>query len=148
MDYILKCLPTELVALIRTHNAQKIEEIRIRAGKPVILNLGNLELVLKYVITNVQIMGIFQTICNNSVYAYQNEIINGFITIPGGNRVGITGNIVITDGQVSNISHIYSLNFRISHQIDNSSNEVIRYIFDTKNNSIFNSLVVSPPRMW
>lgn len=145
MDFILKCLPQELVNQILSHNIKKIEEIRIRSGKPVLMYMGNIEVVLKYITTNSDITGIVQNVCNNSVYAYQNQITNGFITIPGGNRVGITGNVVINNGQVSNISYIYSLNFRISHQVENASSEVLRYILDTKNNTVYNSLIVSPP---
>lgn len=145
MEYILKCLPTQLAKLILEHNIQKLEEIRIRANKPVILKLGQVEIVLNYTITTNEIIGILQNICNNSIYTYQNQICNGFITLPGGNRVGIAGNVVIKDGQVSNISYIYSLNFRISHQINGASDNVLKYVLDTENNTIFNTLIVSPP---
>ena len=145
MEYILKCLPTQLAKLILEHNIQKLEEIRIRANKPVILKLGQVEIVLSYTITTNEIIGILQNICNNSIYTYQNQICNGFITLPGGNRVGIAGNVVIKDGQVSNISYIYSLNFRISHQINGASDNILKYVLDTENNTIFNTLIVSPP---
>ena len=145
MEYILKCLPIQLAKLILEHNIQKLEEIRIRANKPVILKLGQVEIVLNYTITTNEIIGILQNICNNSIYTYQNQICNGFITLPGGNRVGIAGNVVIKDGQVSNISYIYSLNFRISHQINGASDNILKYVLDTENNTIFNTLIVSPP---
>lgn len=145
MEYILKCLPTQLAKLILEHNIQKLEEIRIRANKPVILKLGQVEIVSNYTITTNEIIGILQNICNNSIYTYQNQICNGFITLPGGNRVGIAGNVVIKDGQVSNISYIYSLNFRISHQINGASDNILKYVLDTENNTIFNTLIVSPP---
>ena len=145
MDFILKCLPQALVNNILEHNIQKLEEIRIRAGKSVILKLGAVEVILKYIISTVEIIGILQNICNNSIYTYQNQICNGFITLPGGNRVGITGNVVMQNGDVSNISHIYSLNFRIAHQINGASNDLLRFILDTQNNPVFNTLIVSPP---
>ena len=145
MEYILKCLPIQLAKLILEHNIQKLEEIRIRANKPVILKLGQVEIVLSYTITTNEIIGILQNICNNSIYTYQNQICNGFITLPGGNRVGVAGNVVIKDGQVSNISYIYSLNFRISHQINGASDNILKYVLDTENNTIFNTLIVSPP---
>ncbi len=145
MDFILKCFPPELAKMILSHNTKKIEEIRIRAGRQAILNMGNIEIVLKYVVTTNEIIRILQNICNNSIYAYQNQIANGFITLPGGNRVGVAGNVVICEGKVSNISYIYSLNFRISHEICGASNDIIRYILDTENNTVANSLIVSPP---
>ena len=145
MEFILKCLPAMLSKMILEHNIQKLEEIRIRSGKPVILKLGFIEMVLKYIVSNTEIIGILQNICNNSIYTFQNQICNGFITLPGGNRVGISGNVVVKDGQVSNISNIYSLNFRVAHQINGASNELLRYVLDTKNNTVFNTLIVSPP---
>ncbi len=145
MDFILRCLPQELVNLIIKHNSKRIEEIRIRCGKQVIMNMGNIEVVLKYTISQNDIIRIFQNMCNNSIYAYQSQIVNGFITLPGGNRVGICGNVVCNDNKVSNISHIYSLNIRIANEIDDASKEVISYILDTKKNSVFNTLIVSPP---
>lgn len=145
MDFILGCLPTGLSKMILEHNIEKLEEIRIRVGRHVILKLGVMEIILKYVVTNAEIVGIVQSMCSNSVYAYQNQICCGFITLPGGNRAGISGNVVVKDGKVSNISYIYSINIRISHQIKGASDEVIRYILDTKNNSVYNSLIVSPP---
>ena len=100
---------------------------------------------MNYTITTNEIIGTLQNICNNSIYTYQNQISNGFITLPGGNRVGIAGNVVIKDGQVSNISYIYSLNFRISHQINGASDNILKYVLDTENKTIFNTLIVSPP---
>ena len=145
MEFILKCLPLELKRLILNHNIAKIEEIRVRCGREVILQMGSFEIVIKYVPQHTDIIRILQNICNNSVYAYQNQIANGFITVDGGSRVGISGNVVLTNGQVSNISHVYSLNFRIAHQVLGSCNEILKCILNTENNSIFSALIVSPP---
>lgn len=145
MEFILKCLPHELTNMILHHNSSKIEEIRIRCDKHVILNMGNIEVVIKYQVNSNEIARVLQNLCNNSIYAYQNQISNGFITLPGGHRVGIAGNVVHNDDKVLNISHIYSLNIRIAHQISGAANEVLRYVLDTNNNTVFNSLIVSPP---
>ena len=63
-----------------------------------------------------------------------------------GIECGITGNVVLKDGQVINISHIYSLNFRISKQIIGCSEEILPYILNLRENTIFNTVVLSPPR--
>ena len=49
------------------------------------------------------------------------------------------------DKQVINISHIYSLNFRIARQIIGCSYTVMPYILNLKNNTIFNTVILSPP---
>lgn len=32
---------------------------------------------------------IIEKLCDNSIYAYKNQIINGYITIKGGHRIGV-----------------------------------------------------------
>lgn len=63
----------------------------------------------------------------------------------GGNRVGVVGSAVIENGQVININYISSLNFRIARQQIGCSNKIIEDIIDLKNNTIHNTLIVSPP---
>lgn len=64
-----------------------LEEIRLRSGRPVILKLGNSEKILEYIVTIEDIIETLTSICENSIYSYQNQICNGFITIRGGHRV-------------------------------------------------------------
>ena len=93
-----------------------------------------------------EILEILQRICDNSIYTYQNQICNGFITIKGGHRVGITGEVVVKEGQVINISYIYSLNFRIAREVIGCSNKVLPYILDVNENTVYNTIILSPPR--
>ena len=76
-------------------------------------------------------------------YGYIDE--RGFITIKGGNRVGITGSTVIEDEKIINIEYISSMNFRISREVYGCSHEILKYILDIEHNTIFNTLIVSPP---
>lgn len=73
------------------------------------------------------------------------KFVIGYITIKGGHRVGITGNVVFKENKVLNINYISSLNFRIARQIYNCSEPIIEEILNPDNNSIFNTLIVSPP---
>ena len=123
----------------------KIEEIRLRIGRPIILKFNRNESVLNIVVNQEMILNTLQKICDNSIYSYQNQIKEGFITIKGGHRIGITGNCVIENNRVSNINYISSLNFRIAKEIKGSSNKLLKYIIDKENNNIYTSLIVSPP---
>ena len=69
----------------------------------------------------------------------------GYITVKGGHRVGITGNCVLENGKVINISYISSINFRIARQILGCSNSLLPYILKIKENTIYNTLIISPP---
>lgn len=122
-----------------------IEEIRLRADKPLILKFNKEEIVLKTVVNQEMILKTLQKVCDNSIYSYQNQIREGFITVKGGHRIGITGNCVIENGKVSNINYISSLNFRIAKQIKGCSNKLLKYVLDLENNNIYTTLIVSPP---
>ena len=84
-----------------------------------------------------------QKITENSLYSYQKQISEGYITLKGGHRVGISGNVVMENEKVININYIYSLNFRIANEIIGTSNEVFKKIYN--NGNILNSLILSPP---
>ncbi len=142
---ILKNFPYDLVQAIKSVNLEKIEEIRIRVNKPVILKMGANEVVLKHYISTDEILNILQSFCSNSIYTYQNQICGGFLTIPGGHRVGISGSVVIKEGKVTNINNICSLNIRISKEIKDASVQLLKYIIDISKNTVFNTLIVSPP---
>lgn len=124
---------------------KKLEEIRIRSIGNIELKYGNESEILKEKIEYSDILETIQKICDNSIYSYQNEICNGYITIKGGHRVGISGNCVIEGNKLININYISSLNFRIARQVIGCSNEILKYILNMKENNIYNTLIISPP---
>ena len=130
---------------ILEYNLDDLEEIRVRSNRNILLKIGQEEIKVDYIINTNEILEILQRICDNSIYTYQSQICNGYITIRGGHRVGITGNVVIKDGQVINISHIYSLNFRIARQVIGCSNGIMPYILNLKENNVYNTVIISPP---
>ena len=121
-----------------------IQEIRIKVGKPIILILSNEEKVLNYVTTNDEVKGILVKISNYSLYAYEEEIKQGYITIKGGPRVGIAGECVISNGEIKTIKNISSLNIRISKAVVGSAKKIMPII--TGGDRIYNTLIVSPPK--
>ena len=124
---------------------EQIQEIRIRVGRPIILKLQNLDILIEYIVNQTEILQILEKICENSIYAYKNQICNGYITIKGGHRIGITGSAVVENEKIINIKYITSLNFRIARQVLNCSNKIIGQVIDEKNQDIYNTLIVSPP---
>lgn len=74
------------------------------------------------------LFSVFQNICNYSVYSRQNQINNGFITLKGGHRAGICGTAVINEEKISNIKDISSISIRISREIKNCSDEIVKKI--------------------
>lgn len=148
LSYFPEEISTEIEEYFKEDTEEKnkfIEEIRLRADRPLILKFNKEEVILKTVVNQEMILKTLQKVCDNSIYSYQNQIIEGFITVKGGHRIGITGNCVVENGKVSNINYISSLNFRIAKQIKGCSNKLLKYVLDLDNNNIYTTLIVSPP---
>ena len=146
IDIVLEYLPYTIKEMIkREKDMYEIEEIRLRSTKPLLLKTGQEVNKIEYIVSQSEVLQAFEKICENSVYSYKRQICDGYITIRGGNRVGIVGSAVVDNGQVININYISSLNFRIARQKIGCSNNIIEDIIDIKNNCIYNTLIVSPP---
>ena len=89
VDEVLIHFPIEIKSAIAKYENlfNSIEEIRLRANRNIILKIGQEEIKLDYVVNTESILEILQRICDNSIYTYQNQICNGYITIKGGHRV-------------------------------------------------------------
>lgn len=71
------------------------------------------------------LFNVFQNICNYSVYSRQYEINNGYITLRGGHRAGICGTAVMSNGQITNIKDITTINIRISREIKGCADKLM-----------------------
>ncbi len=151
IEEILRYFPTNISGILSNtleQNrmiAENLQEIRIRVGKPIILKTIQADIVIQYAITQSEILQIVEKICENSIYAYRNQICDGFITIKGGHRIGIVGTTIMENENVINVKYITSLNFRIARQILNCSNKIIKEVINIDNQTIYNTLIVSPP---
>ncbi len=151
MDEILRYFPNKIYQIFSNllqenpQIANELQEIRIRVDKPIILKLREKDLILQYNILQTEILQIVERLCENSIYAYKNQICEGFITIKGGHRVGLTGSCVIENGKITNIKYISSLNIRIAREVKNCSTRILREIIDIDNKTIYNSIIVAPP---
>lgn len=149
---IVKYFPDEISQIINEYFMQdeeeknrSIEEIRLRVDKPIQLKFNKFEKILQKNTSQESILKTIQYVCDNSIYSYQNQICEGFITVRGGHRIGITGNCVIENNKVTNINYISSLNFRIAKEIKGASNKLLKYVLDLEKNNIYTTLIVSPP---
>jgi len=145
---ILQYFPNYIKEIINQNTSSSIsefiEEIRIRLNRPIALKIGQEVMIIEYIINEEEIGEIFERICENSIYSYKNQICEGFITIRGGHRVGITGTAVMEE-KIKNINYISSLNFRIAREKRDSSKNIIKNIINQEENTIYNTLIISPP---
>lgn len=148
LRYIFSNLPNRFIS--------DIEEIRLRVNNPLIINCRGEDFFLteggrtskvKHEVIGINrddIKTCFQLVTDYSAYALEEEIRNGFITIKGGHRVGISGKTIIEDNRVKTIKDISGLNLRISKEKIGCGEKVIKYILKGSE-SIYNTLIVSPP---
>lgn len=123
----------------------RIEEIRIRINRPIILKLRDADICMDYIVSEKDVLQTIEKICENSLYAYKKQISEGYITVKGGHRIGITGTGVIENGQVINLKYISSLNFRIAREVKGCSRYLLKEIINKNENTIYNTVIVSPP---
>lgn len=134
----------------------ELEEIRLRIDRPLILKLHDGEYFLKengeiareekgaYVIRERALHDLLNRICHDSVYAYEDELRQGFLTIPGGHRIGIAGQAVLNDnGSIRTIKHISAMNIRIAHEIRGAADCAMQHLYDK--GQLCNTLILSPP---
>lgn len=129
-----------------------IQELRIRKDKPIqvcyrgkYLELKNSEGIYRQsvIATKETIDYILATATKNSLYAYEDQIKNGYLVTENGIRIGLCGTAVTKNNQISFLKNITSLNLRLAHQVEGCSKKIINYI--VSNSEIKNTLIISEP---
>ena len=149
---ILSVLPRSIRVLIGKEHLQYeyLQEIKLRVEKPLLLVSRGEEIIpgnqrgKPYIVTREDIREMLEYISNYSLYAYEQEMKQGYITIEGGHRVGMTGQAIIENGKVKNLRYISSINLRMSHEILGCADPIFPFI--TYNKKLYHTLIVSPPR--
>ena len=136
--------------------ADKMQEIRIRADKPVAVWIDGREAFVSdsgeliqtaesgLCYTGRELEQILEQICQFSLYAFSDEIKRGYLTIPGGHRVGLAGQMILEkDGSVRNMKYIRCMNVRIAHEIRGVSDPLLPELY--RQGKLLNTLILSPP---
>lgn len=130
--------------LEQVDNLQQLEEIRVKVNKPLFIHIGSKEEIWDYIATPDDLKYIMQRISNYSIYAFEDEIRQGYITIKGGHRVGLCGICVIENNNIKTIKDISSINIRACKEIIGCADKVMPYIVN--NDSVYNTIIISPPK--
>lgn len=157
---ILYVMPDDIHDIISSmpmYILENLEEIRIRETRPLSVTssgknyyvdrFGSPQQVAEagYVITSEHTHRILQLISNYSIYALEDELRNGYITLKGGFRVGLAGQAVINAGRIKTLKHINSFNFRISREIKGVASRIMPFIVEK--DEIMHTLIISSPGM-
>lgn len=152
---IINIMPQGIRKFMYNVNLDEAEEIRIIQGSPMYIRYpdGDYFPTTKGVLSKSVQNGIIvlkkhidemlERITKSSLYSVKDEIKNGYITIDGGHRVGITGTAVTEGGDIEFIKNISAMNIRLASEIIGASDSIIDEII--KDGIINNVLIISPP---
>lgn len=141
-------LPSEVVEALQTLDEKNVYEIRIRDGKKIKINYFGKYIALsngrKTITAEFGLCAKIMTkACDFSLYSVNNQIIQGFVTVENGVRIGLCGEIVRENNGIKTVKNFNSLNIRIPHDVVNCSNTVFSQILCA--HGIYNTLIVSSP---
>lgn len=150
---IIGLLPSEwrrrlMIALRRYPSRARFfpEEIRFRTGFPPTFVVAGREVSVSASMGAVgpeDLQQILQALCGGSVYSVDQQLREGFLTLPGGHRLGVCGHAVIERGQVKAIQPVSSLNLRLAREVHGAADSVLPQI--TNEGRVYSTLVLSPP---
>jgi stage III sporulation protein AA len=138
---------------------ERLEEIRIRLGRPLQVYAGgrdgfvNLEGQMAsdpqkgHRIEEEDVSQTLNLITHSSLYVLEEELRRGYITIPGGHRVGIAGRALLNgQGQVRSMKEITAFNIRIARDVRQASAQLAPLLIDSASYRLYNTLLISPPQ--
>ena len=161
MANVLHMLPaelTQLLGLLPGSVVDKLEEIRVREGRPLeIAYEGGFGFAGKdgrlhstpdeaYRPTSELCRKLLERITNHSLYAMEEELKRGYITVAGGHRIGLAGRTVLEAGSVRGLRDIGGFNIRIARDIAGASAELLPKLLDPLKQSVRSALLLAPPQ--
>jgi len=158
--FIYPILAPGLVSILRSVSGtvvNRITEIRMRINQPLLLVLGINDAMVNlagqittdtnqaYICSSEDVAKTIQLISKNSLYAFEQELKMGFLTINGGHRVGLAGQAIVDGGILKALKNISSLNIRIARQVKGCADKLIPYII-SGDKRVLSTLIIAPPR--
>ncbi|MBQ3471469.1 MAG: Flp pilus assembly complex ATPase component TadA [Clostridia bacterium] len=152
---VFELLPRDLRRYFYNITPDGASEIRLRLYKPLAIHFedgvkhisrrGNLTAIPTGTVTvpRAHIEEAKEIATSSSVYSLKDEIRNGFITLRGGHRMGITGTAVVKDGRVSFLKDVSALNYRIAREVQGAADGVMESICG--GGRVKSTLIISPP---
>ena len=135
-------------AITSSFNFNDITELRLRVNQNLIVVVKNKKFFLKnnnhnyIIVTNLMIQNFIKKASENSLYAFNEDIINGYLSLPNGIRVGLGGEVVKENENVITIKNFQSVNIRIPHIVKNCSLPAYEFLVDS---DVKNTLIISAP---
>ncbi|HOP71694.1 stage III sporulation protein AA [Thermoclostridium caenicola] len=160
LDRISSYLPDRLKRVVSRMDPGKaagLEELRINAEMPLVGVFSGFDCFIAadgsftcrhdqaFRVGREEVEELFYRLCEHSVYAYQDDIARGFLTLKGGYRAGICGKAVYQGQTLKGFKDISSICIRIPRELKGCAEPIFPFIRAGRHD-ICNTLVISPPR--
>ncbi|MFC7370438.1 stage III sporulation protein AA [Fictibacillus iocasae] len=148
MKEITAVLPETVLRLLQKIPApvqETIEEIRLRTGQPVEFIISGKPHYpdLTHSFCPQEAAGLLSRISHHSLYALEEELKRGYITISGGHRIGIAGRVITEKGSVKAVRDISSYNIRVARQKIGIAHDLGKHLYSGR---WMNTLIIGPPQ--
>ncbi|BBW95639.1 stage III sporulation protein AA [Geobacillus icigianus] len=132
MEAVWGMLPKPIAALLQQSlvGPHEVEEIRIRISRPLEVIARGKARLLPYEVTKEDGVHLLNKLSHYSMYAVEEELKRGFITIEGGHRVGLAGKVITEGGKVKAIRDVSSFNIRIAKEQVGIAEPLLPYVYD------------------
>lgn len=149
----LSYLPPSIRNAVRAAGQEGLCEIRLRRGRPAMLYYTDGRYYLaqqggrtkepeqSYIVGARELMRACEQVFEFSLYAHEDELQQGFVTIRGGHRIGIAGGA--RGGKICGFADVGSMNYRIAHEHIGIAEPVLPELIGK--NRVKNTIIISPP---
>ncbi len=157
-SYITSYVSPRIQGYLRKLNDKsisEIQEIRLRAERPVVVvtssgssfltDNGRLSYIMSVnsvIPTQNEIYDTVNKMCGYSMHSHYEDLLNGYITLPNGSRVGVCGTAVYDKEIVKGIDNINSVNIRIPRVARGVSEPIFEKILSKYPTNI---IIAGPP---
>ena len=120
-------------------------EFRLRAGQHLVITTPQEEILIKSdtAVRHEELSMMLEMATEGSLHSVTESLKNGYVTIPGGHRIGLCGTAVTKEKEISFIKDLSSVSVRIARELEGSANEVLPQIL--QNGAFENTLIISAP---
>lgn len=123
-DELIRLLPHTIQNDVNIIGRETLQELRLRVGQPVNLVCSDKNIYLSIDAKQEFMLHIINGASQYSPWTAQSSAY-GYITAPGGHRIGICGEAVLKNGIVQSIGSVNSLCIRIARDLDGISDKII-----------------------
>ncbi|MGN0136623.1 stage III sporulation protein AA [Anaerotignum sp.] len=155
-EAVWRALPRKIREVLPEETLADVQELRLRSGQPFLLKKAdgifslqkNGELLSApwkggIPISAADLRETVSLLSAYSLYAFEEELRQGYITVEGGHRVGFCGKAVLENGEIRTLRQMNALNIRIAREQKGWGELFLPQLMEK--DSFCHTLIVSPP---